>query len=117
MSDAQLNVSLVYSPRPREVFECSLQVPAGTSVAQALQASGIFEEFPELQKPSPDRVTLGVWGKRVTRSRLLRNDDRIEIYRNLRVDPKIARRERFSRQGIKRAGLFSAVRSGAKAGY
>ncbi|MBW8723026.1 MAG: RnfH family protein, partial [Polaromonas sp.] len=43
--------------------------------------------------------------------------DRLEIYRGLRVDPKVARRERFNRQGVKRAGLFAKTRAGAKAGY
>ena len=43
--------------------------------------------------------------------------DRVEIYRSLRVDPKVARRERFRGQGVKRAGLFSKKREGGKAGY
>jgi len=33
------------------------------------------------------------------------------------VDPKVARRERFARQGAKTAGLFAKRRAGAKAGY
>jgi putative ubiquitin-RnfH superfamily antitoxin RatB of RatAB toxin-antitoxin module len=48
---------------------------------------------------------------------VLRDQDRVEIYRGLRVDPKVARRERFNRQGAKRAGLFAKTRAGAKAGY
>jgi sulfur carrier protein len=43
--------------------------------------------------------------------------ERIEFYRPLRVDPKVARRERFARQGAKSAGLFAKKRPGAKAGY
>ncbi|MEO5606317.1 MAG: RnfH family protein, partial [Polaromonas sp.] len=49
-------------------------------------------------------------------TQLLQDADRIEIYRELRVDPKVARRERFNQQGAKRAGLF-AKSPGAKAGY
>jgi putative ubiquitin-RnfH superfamily antitoxin RatB of RatAB toxin-antitoxin module len=37
----------------------------------------------------------------------LRAGDRIEGYRTLRVDPKVARRERFARQGARSAGLFA----------
>ena len=48
---------------------------------------------------------------------MLNDHDRIEIYRALRVDPKVARRERFNSQGAKRAGLFAKTRPGAKAGY
>ena len=43
--------------------------------------------------------------------------DRVEIYRPLRVDPKEARRQRFTGQGAKAAGLFQNRRKGAKAGY
>jgi putative ubiquitin-RnfH superfamily antitoxin RatB of RatAB toxin-antitoxin module len=50
---------------------------------------------------------------------VLSNNDRMEIYRALTVDPKVARRERFARQGAKKkaAGLFARRRAGAKAGY
>jgi putative ubiquitin-RnfH superfamily antitoxin RatB of RatAB toxin-antitoxin module len=37
--------------------------------------------------------------------------------RTLKVDPKVARRERFVKQGAKAAGLFSQRRAGGKAGY
>jgi sulfur carrier protein len=47
----------------------------------------------------------------------LREGDRVEIYRALRVDPKEARRQRFAGQGAKTAGLFVKKRQGAKAGY
>jgi hypothetical protein len=41
----------------------------------------------------------------------------VEIYRPLRVDPKVARRERFKKQGARTAGLFASRRSNAKSGY
>jgi putative ubiquitin-RnfH superfamily antitoxin RatB of RatAB toxin-antitoxin module len=47
----------------------------------------------------------------------LHDNDRVEIYRALGIDPKAARRERFTRQGARTAGLFSKKRTGAKAGY
>jgi putative ubiquitin-RnfH superfamily antitoxin RatB of RatAB toxin-antitoxin module len=47
----------------------------------------------------------------------LRDQDRIEVYRPLLVDPKVARRERFVKQGARGAGLFAKKRQGAKAGY
>jgi putative ubiquitin-RnfH superfamily antitoxin RatB of RatAB toxin-antitoxin module len=109
-----MNILLVYSPAPRQLREWTIQLPAGASVALALKSCPILQEFPELNQQS---LLLGVWGKRVTASHLLRDQDRLEIYRALRVDPKIARRERFSRQGVKRAGLFATTRAGAKAGY
>ena len=109
-----LNITLVYSPAPRQVREWTLALPAGATVAQALAACGILEAFPELQS---GRLMLGIWGRKTSLEHRLSEQDRIEIYRALRVDPKIARRERFNRQGAKSAGLFAARRPGAKAGY
>jgi putative ubiquitin-RnfH superfamily antitoxin RatB of RatAB toxin-antitoxin module len=48
---------------------------------------------------------------------VLVDGDRLEVYRPLTVDPKVARRQRFVRQGAKTAGLFAKKRPGAKAGY
>jgi putative ubiquitin-RnfH superfamily antitoxin RatB of RatAB toxin-antitoxin module len=109
-----LKISLVYSPAPRQVREWSLELAPDSTVAQALAECRIFEEFPELQAVQP---VLGIWGKKISLDQVLKGGDRVEIYRGLRVDPKIARRERFDRQGIKRAGLFAKTRKGGKAGY
>jgi uncharacterized protein len=48
---------------------------------------------------------------------VLSDHDRLEIYRALQIDPKMARRERFKKQGAKSAGLFAKRRPGAKPGY
>ena len=109
-----MNISLVYSPAPRQVREWLLQVPHGASVSQALVQSRILEEFADLTQAP---LMLGIWGRRALPQQLLQDNDRIEIYRKLRVDPKVARRERFKGQGSKGTGLFSAKRGGAKAGY
>ena len=47
----------------------------------------------------------------------LQLQDRVEVYRALKVDPKVARRERFAKQGARTTGLFASKRPGAKAGY
>jgi uncharacterized protein len=109
-----LKISLVYSPVPRQVREWELELAPGCTVAQALAASRIFEEFPQMQAAQP---ALGIWSRKINSAHVLQEGDRIEIYRGLRVDPKIARRERFDRQGVKRAGLFAKTRKGGKAGY
>ena len=109
-----MKVSLIYSPAPRLVREWMMDVPGGTSAAWALENSGVFEAFPYLERGS---LLLGMWGQRVDASHTLQPDDRLEIYRCLLVNPKVARRERFRRQGSKGAGLFTSVRVGGKAGY
>jgi uncharacterized protein len=110
----RLQISLVYSPAPRQVREWTIALATGGTVAQALAACGIFDEFADLQK---SRLMIGVWGRKISLDHRLDDRDRIEIYRVLQVDPKTARRERFNQQGAKSAGLFSKIRPGAKAGY
>ena len=105
---------VAYAPGPRVVCEVTLDLPEGSTVAQALDASGLAAKFPALDLERPD---VGVWGRRAARNQPLRPGDRVEIYRPLRVDPKVARRERFVRQGARSAGLFAQRRPGAKAGY
>lgn len=112
--DMDLAIVLVYSPKPRTVREIALAVPEGTTVGDALQRSGLLEHV-----SAPEMVTLecGIWGRKVPLTQPLRANDRVELYRSLLVDPKVARRERFVSQGAKSAGLFAKRRAGAKAGY
>ena len=109
-----MKISLIYSPAPRQVREWIMELPAGTCAADALENSGVFEMYPQLKKGG---LPLGVWGQRVDCQHILQPNDRLEVYRCLLVDPKLARRERFKRQGSKAAGLFAGVRAGGKAGY
>jgi uncharacterized protein len=117
MKDAQINVTLVYSPAPRVLREIALRLPVGARVSDALAACALDVRFAEALSEPHMLVDVGVWGKRVALTRVLENEDRVEIYRPLRVDPKVARRERFKKQGAKSAGLFAQRRPGAKAGY
>lgn len=109
-----MQICVVYSPAAREVLELNVQLPAGASVRQALQASGLVARFPDIELAS---ASVGVWGRKATLEQTLRDQDRVEIYRPLRVDPKVARRERFKRQGARSTGLFANKRAGAKDGY
>ncbi len=110
---AMLTVELVFSPAAREVLSQSLRLVAGSRVSDAVAASGWQPRLDALGVP----VTLGIWGRKVAPDALLHEGDRVEIYRPLRVDPKVARRERFARQGARSAGLFAQRRPGAKPGY
>jgi putative ubiquitin-RnfH superfamily antitoxin RatB of RatAB toxin-antitoxin module len=116
MSDAgvPLRVTVVYSPAPREVREWALCLQPGATLRDALRASGLPQAFPGLDLATAE---VGVWGRRANAQEPLRNGDRVEVYRPLQVDPKLARRERFRRQGTRGAGLFAGRKAGAKAGY
>ena len=113
-ADKVITVTLVAALRARSVREMSLPVLSGSTVAQALQRSGFLDDVPEDDIAG---LELGVWGRKVASSYALREGDRIELTRALTVDPKVARRERFARQGAKKAGLFKTRRDGAGAGY
>lgn len=116
VADGRLNpavVVVVYSAAPRQSREWHLELATGETVAQAL-ARSVLASFPNLD---PKALSTGIWGKKTRLSHVLQAGDRLEVYRPLRVDPKVARRERFDKQGAKTAGLFATRRAGAKAGY
>ncbi|MGY8903256.1 MAG: RnfH family protein [Burkholderiales bacterium] len=113
MSDAHIQVTLVYAYAPRQVFELALELPAGACAQDALLVSGLYEQHPNLaQHLQVKACVLDIWGIRVQLDSPLKNRDRLAVCRPLQIDPKAARRERFKRQGIKRAGLFAAAKSG-----
>lgn len=101
--------TVVYSPGPRRVLEWTVTLFPGATVLQALQASGLREALPEVEWRG---AGVGVWGRKVRFEQVLRDGDRVEIYRPLQVDPKVARRERFRRQGAGAAGLFARPGAG-----
>lgn len=99
-----LRVTVLYSPAAREVLEWVVSVAPGAAVAQAIERSGLPQARPALRWRS---ASVGVWGRKATMEQPLRDGDRVEVYRPLQVDPKLARRERFARQGARAAGLFA----------
>jgi putative ubiquitin-RnfH superfamily antitoxin RatB of RatAB toxin-antitoxin module len=111
---AGIRITVVYAPAPREVFERTVELPAGARVGDVFAACGLREAFPEVNLSAGH---FGVWGRKADAEQRLHDGDRVEIYRPLLVDPKVARRERFARQGARTTGLFAKKRAGAKAGY
>jgi len=103
-----LHITLVASLAPGEMREWTLQLPLDATVADALRACGL---------PWSSGLTCGIWGRMAGNDTLLHSGDRVECCRPLQVDPKLARRQRFARQGARAAGLFAASRPGGKAGY
>lgn len=99
---------------PRQVAQVELNISSGTNATDAIRQSGILADVTD---ETVDSLQTGIWGRKCPHDAVLRDGDRIELYRPLKVDPKVARRERFSKQGVKSAGLFSKRRAGAKSGY
>lgn len=111
---AMPGVVVAWSPAPRDVVEQPVQLAEGATVRDAVLASA----WPgaSLAGDLAD-LDVGVWGRRCAPDQPVRDGDRVEIYRGLLVDPKVARRERFQKQGARAAGLFAKKRPGAKPGY
>ena len=106
-----MRVTVLYSPAPREVLEWDVGVDPGDTVAQAIERSGLAQARPALDWRG---ASVGVWGRKAGLDAVLRDGDRIEVYRPLQVDPKLARRERFARQGARTAGLFAKRQAGGR---
>ena len=115
--DTRIQVVVVYAPDPRNVQEIALTLPEGSTVGDAIAASGLAASPADFPLPTQQALLAGIWGRKAPLSAPLRNLDRVEIYRPLKVDPKVARRARFASQGAKKAGLFAKRRAGAKTGY
>ncbi len=69
----------------------ALSVPADATVADAIRLSELSAAFPEHRF---NELSAGIWGCPVAREQQLKNGDRVEIYRELEVDPMEARRLR-----------------------
>jgi putative ubiquitin-RnfH superfamily antitoxin RatB of RatAB toxin-antitoxin module len=101
-AEAPIDVTVLRSLAPRQVDTLTLRLPAGSTLQDALMQCGWWPEPPnEVQNETPnetanDTLSVGVWGKLQSPGLVLRDQDRVEIYRGLRVDPKQARRERYA---------------------
>ena len=89
MNDS-INNEVVYA-LPNEQILLRKSVPAGTTVADAIQASGVLAKHPEIDLV---KNKLGIFGKLTKADAVVRDKDRIEIYRPLIADPKEVRRKR-----------------------
>ena len=86
-----LRIEVVHCPAPGQVDRTRLDLPAGSSLADALHASGVLGRHGMDPWALPP---VGVWGRIAAPQTLLRDRDRVEVYRALTVDPMEARRRR-----------------------
>ncbi|MDH5259287.1 MAG: RnfH family protein [Gammaproteobacteria bacterium] len=85
-----MNIEVVYGDAERQTL-LSLDIDASDSIEDAINKSGILEQFSDIDL-SVNKV--GVFGKIAKLSSTLKAGDRIEIYRPLIADPKEVRRRR-----------------------
>lgn len=89
-SVSEISVEVAYATPARQVVK-ALTLPVGSSVEVAIRASGLLEEFPEIDL-SVNRT--GIFGEFASLDQGLEQGERVEIYRALLADPKETRRRR-----------------------
>lgn len=92
MAADTLNIEVCYASDALQ-FLRALRVPAGTTIEQAIALSGVLAAAPGIDLTV---MQVGIYAKKKTLDTVLREHDRIEIYRPLIADPKNARRRRKS---------------------
>ncbi len=73
----------------------SLQLTTGSTLADAIALSGLPDRFEGFEL---DPARVGIFGQKAKLEQVLRDGDRVEIYRPLIADPKEARRQRAVKQ-------------------
>jgi putative ubiquitin-RnfH superfamily antitoxin RatB of RatAB toxin-antitoxin module len=89
--EAWVVVEVVYAEPARQML-CKVALPPGSTVQDAIERAGIVPPTMDL-----GNCKVGVFGKSCARDALVRDGDRVEIYRTLLADPKTARRVRAGR--------------------
>jgi len=89
-----IRVEVVLAMPERQEF-VELEVPAGTTVAEVIARSGLPEMFEGFEL---DLEKVGIFGQKTSPDQVLRDADRVEIYRPLIADPKEVRRQRALKQ-------------------
>ena len=85
-----IEIQVVFGTCSRQVM-IGLEVAEGTTIAEALEQSGIRAQFPA---EDISQLKFGIWNKVKSSNVVVSEGDRVEIYRPLEVDPKEARRRR-----------------------
>jgi putative ubiquitin-RnfH superfamily antitoxin RatB of RatAB toxin-antitoxin module len=87
-------IEVVYAQSAKQIV-VEVSVPAGATVADAIALSRV-----QLDVPNVDDAPVGIHGRLVSRDTVLRDGDRVEIYRALVADAKHARRQRAGKKAV-----------------
>ena len=99
-----ITVEVVYALKDRQDL-VALKLPAGATVREAVERSGLPAKYPEID---PAKSKLGVFAKLVKPDTVLRDRDRVEIYRPLIADPKEVRKQRAAEGKAMKKGAGDA---------
>jgi uncharacterized protein len=99
MADS-IHIEVAYA-RPERQDVIKLKLPEGSTVGQAIEASGLLQRYPDLDA---GKLKVGVFGKLGKPETPLRDKDRVEIYRPLIADPKEVRKQRAAEGKVLKKG-------------
>ena len=100
-----ISVEIVYPlPQKQEIFVVKL--PLGATVREAIESSGVLAKYPEIDLA---KSKLGVFAKLAKPDSVLRDRDRVEIYRPLIADPKEVRKQRAAEGKVMKKGAGEQV--------
>jgi hypothetical protein len=95
-----LKVEVCYALPEKQVM-IPVSLPEGATLLQAVEASGILEKYSEID---PAKNKFGIYAKLSRPDTLLRDRDRVEIYRPLIADPKEVRKQRAAEGKVMKKG-------------
>lgn len=98
MSEPEIAISVAYALPDRQTV-VKLNVPAGTTVGDAVRLSGLASRFPEL---ATEPLHCAIFGRGVALGDVVAAGDRVEVLRPLLIDPKESRRQAAARTRTKR---------------
>ena len=104
MADA-ITIQVVYALPDRHEL-VTVHLPEGATLQQALEASGLLQKHPEID---PVNGKFGVYAHITKPDAVLRDRDRVEIYRPLIADPKEVRRQRAAEGKVMKKGAGAAA--------
>lgn len=103
-----LNIEVCYAMSNKQEL-VRIKLDAGATLQQALEASGLLEKYPEIDLK---KNKFGIWNKLSKADAVLRNQDRVEIYRPLIADPKEVRKQRAAEGKVMKKGAGDADAEG-----
>lgn len=100
MADEMINVEVCYPLSLRQEV-IRLRLASGATLQQAVEASGLLAKYPEIDL---QKNKFGIWNKLSKLDAVLRDFDRVEIYRPLIADPKEVRKQRAAEGKVMKKG-------------
>ena len=104
-----INIEVCYALSNKQEL-VKLSLTDGSNLQQAVEASGLLEKYPEIDLK---KNKFGIWNKLSKADSVLRDKDRIEIYRPLIADPKEVRKQRAAEGKVMKKGAGDADASEA----